>query len=390
MNTFLVSFNTEPIPKPDNISPLPPPYEETDSMKKQDVKPVLGAIRRAEAIRAKSSNKSKKNAFLYQVPMPVEIPTLKYASESSIPLLNDKPIVDSKEPTHAKEIIEIVQVQDTMDNNKQSNGFQELFGEQVTKNDKIENKSKEKSMMSKDGKVKSPKIKKVRVLKNPQKKKESIKHDTEVSLKDEEKNMKEKLSKNNNVRAIQFDVDDEIQSMSNQSTIQMLAEFPKQKFKRRNDPTTARENIIAPSSEPPIPMPRKHSLLPENEVISDSIGDEPIIKEINNDNTWDLVAKHRSNTRAIITTQQIVQVHPSPNLENSITSNHDMQLQQRQLDIITKPKTIREMRRQQIDDGLLIIGGGESNDNTSMAMIDRNGELKLNQKRKDEESDTEA
>lgn len=394
MEIFLVSeFKQKK--KPDNSLPFPPPYEETDPMKNVETKSVLGAVRRAEAINnAKSSNKSKKNAFLYQVPTPVEVPKLKFAIESSTPMLNsdiiEKEIVNFEQssPLHAEEI---VQIHDSTDNNKQINGFQVIFGEQTTKIDEMlpnNNKSKEeKSITLKDGKIKSPKIKKVRVLKNAPKKKEILKHDNDVKLqmKDEKQ---EVLLKNNNARAVQFDLE-EIQSVPDgQTTIETIAEIPKPKFKRRKDQVAAKENIITPIGEPPIPMPRKHSQLSSNEINSNVIEDPLAIKSSDNtnDNTWNLVAKHRSNTRAMAaaTTQQTVQVHRSPNLNNSITSDHDiLQLQQRQIDIITKPKTIREMKRQQMDDGRL------NNDNAT-STIDRNCEFKFNDKNKDEESDTEA
>lgn len=362
-------------------SNLPPSYEEIDTLKDKEIKTVLGAIRRAELAKAKSLDTNdlakrpprkkdeKKNAFLYQVEGPTELPTLKFGADQSVLTLDT---LDKARPEKRASI-----ENDTVCRKSIPNDVTEKVTASISLNDFAKHCDDAKAKSKKVSKVNSPKVKKVRILKQPHKKKESIKNADDKSGKDEPKTETDKKSSID----IQNEIPEVVSPISiSEPTSSQAAEPIKPKYKRRQN-NNMKDQVVV-SAEPPIPKPRKHSLPQSTDGFQMVAIDGQISQSQtnNNDDTWDLVAQHRKNTRAQEIGQQMTK------FDLSQPPADTLQMQQRHIDVLTKPKTIREMRREQIDSSLTVV----DNRNPMSAGIDRNGDLKLNGKNVNEESDTEA
>lgn len=329
----------------------------------------MGAIKRAELVKAQTLDSNelakrpsrkkdeKKNAFLYQVATPIEMPTLKFGSESSMLVLTLNTL-DEAEPEKRTTSQNVTTCRNSI--TKEVTETTQAMSLNYFLKDADDAKPKVKKV----SKINSAKVKKVRLLRQPQNKKESIKNADDKSAKDERKT---KIDEKSSI---------EIQDQDLHEILE-VEEPTKPKYKRRHNINTKDQEAV--SAEPPIPKPRKHSL-PQS---TNAFELEAPISQSQvsyNDDTWDLVAQHRKNTRA----HKIG--HQTTKSDLSKAHVDTLQMQQRQIDILTKPKTIREMRREQIDDSLTIV----DNRMQPSAGIDRNGELKLNSKNVNEKSDTEA
>lgn len=431
-------------------------------------------IKRTSSLKFENSlsgkgDQSKKNAFLYQVPSPTEMPHLKpWNNTAEKELLKQSistPVLVQSTFEFAKtENEHIVQQSSNFEVRDQSSSIQQevlvrskSHDSNLNQSDRLERTKKSKSamlnlfsMMSKkdeltkstnersssNGEEKSngvneqniiqkkeiPKVKKIRVLKQPKiqsskRNENSLEQNHVTSIKNPRAMQNDSLDIKDNSNVTNSTVSQIEIVEVHSSQIQGIIEKPsKNKFKKRtnvkiqessaikfheNVSTDEIEiqitNIIPEPSkrEHTLPVPKKRSIvnIPKEEleridipleIVKNSQSSElPSPTSTNEVDTWNLVARHRQNTRAIASAHTAAKQNYT-NFYNGENTHRQMDndisddiIDLPETNKSSKPRTMREMKQFNMNNRIK---------NEEM----ENKEIKLDDRRRSEESDTEA
>lgn len=362
----------------------PPPYQATDPLKppEEHFKKFTKNKRHQNSsspLHSPAIQKSQKNAFLYQVPTPANVPKHKATRRATAISMPDLSVDETADTSLQPSPLNRASSSSPLSPQTKEKTKSSIFSFMLPKtNDKAVKKPDVQATVNE----KPKKLKTVRVLKQPKTPKNKVAKETTKPQAVERH--KSNLPQSSNgvvqsvvtaVRAVPLVVND---PPLNDTSLERSLDAPSKRTVQSEQTIQLdkplEHGIDTPSVEsktPPIPKQRtilnltstEHT--PSSQIASSKQPQSPSSPSDNEpEDTWNLVAKHRQNTQTMAKVQAAVKPRPPQSTEAQKNPLDSLQMgsritieqlqqskilqQKRQIDMINKPKTMREMKKDQM------------------------------------------